>query len=44
MSTVEGTYSDDVLDHSVGGGQAGPQQVRHHIYDLLVQLREPDNQ
>jgi hypothetical protein len=44
MSTVGGTYGDDVLDHGVGGGQAGPQQVRHNIYDLLVQLREPDNQ
>jgi hypothetical protein len=40
---VSCTYGDDVLDHGVGGGQAGPQQVRHHIYDLLVQLREPDN-
>jgi hypothetical protein len=44
MSKVDGTYGDDVLDHGVGGGQAGPQQVRHYIYDLLVQLREPDNQ
>jgi len=38
------TYGDDVLDHGVGGGQAGPQQVRHHVDDLLVQLREPDHQ
>ena len=38
---VYGSYGDDILDHDVGGGQAGSQQVRHHVDDLLVQLWKP---
>ena len=42
MDVSPRAYGDDILDHGVGGGQAGPQQVRHHVHDLLVQLGEPE--
>ena len=38
---VNSSYGDDILDHDVGGGQAGSQQVCHHVDNLLVQFWKP---